>query len=205
MSNHFHLVARYDPHALRLRRLGAFPALLVLPVAPGDVSAPGIAPGYASKVLAGVREAVLQCLNQSSRNADIRKALALALLSALAGCAGTPETEPDMTDDASKELADALAKVEAVSRDRDAQIARMEAITKGMEAVSEELPELTMPKLKAVQWSQYASPEERRDQVSRIFIETLRQLQDDQQRDPGYREAARMLEQRLTETPGSGS
>ena len=131
----------------------------------------------------------------------MRKTLALALLAALAGCAGTPETETDMTDDASKELADAMAKVVAASRDRDVQIARMEAITKGMAAVSEELPELAMAKLNAVQWSQYASPEERTDQVSRIFIDTLRQMQDDQQRDPGYREAARMLEQRLTETP----
>lgn len=148
---------------------------------------------------------MLKCLNQSSRNADIRKALALPMLSALAGCAGTPETETEMTDDPRKELADALAKVEAARRDRDVQIARMEAISKGMAVVSEELPELAMAKLNTVEWSQYASPEERTDQVSRIFIETLRQMQDDQQRDPGYREAAKVLEQRLTETRGSGS
>ena len=38
------------------------------------------------------------------------------------------------------------------------------------------------------------SPEQQRNELNRTFIETLREKQDDQQRDQAFREAARMVE-----------
>lgn len=136
----------------------------------------------------------------------MRTVLVLALCTALAGCAASPEKETVMTDDLDEVLAEALARAEAVARDRDEKLARMDAEARSMEAVADELVRLATPKAVALKGVP-GSVEERRMRVYRVFLDTLREMRDDPQRDTQFRAVAEtfaeMFEKRMTEGPPS--
>ena len=119
-----------------------------------------------------------------------------ALCIALAGCAAVPEDRPMNAD---KETAAMIERAKEVARFHEAETARLMELSRNIEAVAEELVRVTLPRLQALVDNRPVAGEEKRNMVRAVFREALRDMKNDPQREPVFREAAAELEGRMAE------
>ena len=125
----------------------------------------------------------------------MKTTLAFASCIALAGCAAAPEDRPMNAD---KETAAMMERAEEVARFHEAELARLTEFSRNFEAVAEELVRTTSSRLEAVMDGS-AAREDGRNMIRAAFRDTLREMRNDPQRDPMFREAAAELERQMAD------